>query len=137
MGDTKSITLEIIQRKKPGFFYAGFFFTFALMQLLNNQSKGRSSALISHRNQKLAARFYWYSCIIGFKFSKCLNHLEIEFDISQSRICDLISENAELISKHEREMTDAAVLKNKYPFMNWQFPAMKSHSAVQLSLGLF
>ena len=107
------------------------------MQISSTQPKGRNASLISHRNHKLAARFYWYSCVIGFKFSRCLSLLELEFDISQSRICDLLSENAALIGIHENEKTDLAVLKAKYPFMNWQFPATKSRSAVQLSLDLF
>ena len=101
------------------------------------QTKGRNADLITYRNQKLAARFYFYSCIIGLKFSKCLENLTPEFDLSESRICDLLSENSDMVSHMERKGVTLQELKFQYPFMNWQFPATKSRSAVQLSLDLF
>lgn len=84
-------------------------------------NKGRNSELIVNRNQKLAARFYFYSCIIGLKFSKCLENLILEFDISESRICDLLAENADVISGLEHKDITLQQLKQHYPFLNWQY----------------
>lgn len=96
------------------------------MEVQNNPTKGRNAELIIYRNQKLAARFYFYSCIIGLKFSKCLEFLIPEFDISESRICDLLSENSDIVSKMERKEVTLQDLKSNYPFMNWQFsPGVK------------
>lgn len=97
------------------------FFIFAYMISPNNTNKGRNAELINYRNQKLAARFYFYSCIIGLKFSKCLEFLIPEFDISESRICDLLAENAEIVSRMERKEIGLNELKQQYPFLNWQF----------------
>ena len=123
--------------KKSQLVQSWLFCYICVVQASNNQSKGRNSDLIFQRNQKLAARFYWYSCLIGFKFSKCLGFLEKEFDLSQSRICDLLTENADLIGNYEYKKIDVTILKDKYPFFNWSLPAMKSPNAVQLSLNLF
>ena len=101
-------------------------------------NKGRSVYHIQRRNKRLAARFYWYSCIIGLKFSKCLELLDQEFEITESRICDLLSENAETVSQLEQNNIDVQQLKQLYPFMKWQYlPATRSQNAVQLSLDLF
>lgn len=103
-------------------------------------SKGRSSSLIQNRNAKLAARFYWYSCIIGLKFSRCLEELEQEFDLSQSRICDLIAESSDIISQLERSDISVQQLKARFPFLSWTHsysPAKTSSILVQQSLPLF
>ena len=107
------------------------------MQTAQIQPKGRNADLITYRNQKLAARFYFYSCIIGLKFSKCLENLTPEFDLSESRICDLLSENSDKVSQMERKSVTLQELKNYYPFLNWQLPSTKSQNSVQLSLDLF
>lgn len=101
-------------------------------------NKGRSTYHIQRRNKRLAARFYWYSCIIGLKFSKCLELLDQEFEITESRICDLLSENAETVTQLEQNSINVQQLKQSYPFMSWQFlPANSSQKSVQLSLDLF
>ena len=41
-------------------------------------NRGSDRELISSRNQRLSARFYWYSNIIGLKYAKCLFYLEKE-----------------------------------------------------------
>ncbi len=94
--------------------------------------KGRSEVHINGRNEKLAARFYWYSVVIGLKFSRCLEQLEPEFDITQSRICDLLSEISDTVIIFERKNISVQELKNKYPFMNWQYlPYTKSQNDVR------
>lgn len=116
------------------------FFIFVLMSNVTNISKGRNPFLIQNRNNKLAARFYWYSCIIGLNFSRCLENLEEELDISQSRICDLISECGDIISELERNQVTVQQLKTRFPFFSWNYTYNSSKSlsiAVQSSLNLF
>ncbi|SDE80168.1 hypothetical protein, partial [Riemerella columbipharyngis] len=113
------------------------FCIFAVMSNLP-QSKGRNTELIRYRNEKLAARFYYYSFILGLKFSRCLEHLILEFDLSESRICDLISDYAAYISNLEYRNIGISQLKQTYPFMVWTPPASSYKSnARQLSLDLF
>lgn len=101
-------------------------------------TKGRSSYHISKRNHRLAARFYWYNCIIGLKFSRCLELLDEEFDITEATICDLLSDNAQLITNLERNNVTEKHLTTRYPFMNWKYlHANSSQKSVQLSLDLF
>ena len=100
--------------------------------------KGISKELINYRDHKLAARFYWYSCIIGLKFERCLFHLEKEFDIRGTTIQELITKNSDLITQMEMRDIDTQFLKSLFPFMNWQYlPATKSNNGEQLSLDLF
>lgn len=113
------------------------FYIFARMRGLT-ANKGRNTELIRYRNEKLAARFYYYSYILGLKFSRCLEHLIPEFDLSESRICDLISEHTEYISRLELQNISISELKQTYPFMVWMPPASnRKNNARQLSLDLF
>ena len=101
-------------------------------------NRGRDRELISSRNQRLSARFYWYSNLIGLKYAKCLFYLEKEFEISQARIQDLIKQNTTIISQLEKNEVDDVLLKKIYPFMSWQFvPHTKPQNVVQLSSVLF
>lgn len=100
--------------------------------------KGRNEKLIVKRNQKLVCRFYFYSTIMCLNFSKCLELLEDELDLSQSRITDLLAENSDLITSLERSNTTTTDLKSAYPFMSWHYDhGKRSQSAGQMSLALF
>lgn len=104
----------------------------------NQSNRGRNNELIQYRNRKLVARFYYYSSLLGLKFSRCLKHLVVEFDLSESRICDLISEQSEMVSEMEIKKIGIAELRSAYPFMNWQNPSSNQwRNAQQLSLDLF
>ena len=94
---------------------------FALMDNRAYTPKGRNQMLISGRNKKLAARFYWYSMLIGLKFERCLNHLSEEFDLSTNRISTLITENADYISELDYTDITEAELQQRYPFFSWQY----------------
>lgn len=102
----------------------------------NTQSnKGRNNELIQHRNRKLAARYYYYSYLLGLKFTRCLEHLVIEFDLSESRICDLISQQCDSVSEMEHSAIGVAELRRAYPFMVWHNPPASSlRTVTQLSL---
>lgn len=89
---------------------------------VTQKSKGRSSELIDFRNRKLIARFYYYSSIMGLKFSVCLTNLILEFDISSARICDIISQNADKVQLLERNEVGVTELREHFPFMVWQAP---------------
>lgn len=91
----------------------------------------------AYRNEKLSARFYFYSVLMGLKFSVCLQNLEREFDISESTICDIIAENNEFISQLELQQITTADLKKCYPFMSWQYSHQTPfQSSYQLRLSL-
>lgn len=83
--------------------------------------KGRNTDLIKERNFKLLARFYWYNAIINLKSDKCIEILKFEFDISESRIYDLISENNNTLSDFENNKTTAKDFKIKIPYFNWNY----------------
>lgn len=83
------------------------------------KQKGRDKTLIINRNKKLCARFYYYSNLIGLRFEKVIKILTEEFDLSESRIADLISENTmHLIDLEVSQITEKQ-LKKKYPFFSW------------------
>ncbi|WP_434981555.1 hypothetical protein [Daejeonia sp. YH14] len=86
---------------------------------MDQKTKGRNSELIRKRNYKLIARFYWYNSIVGLKFEKCIEELEKEFYLSNSRITDLITENAQSLSEFETKKPNEKELKKEIPFFNW------------------
>ncbi|WP_333662276.1 hypothetical protein [Chishuiella changwenlii] len=102
-----------------------------------NIKKGRNEHLIADRNKLLTARFYYYSTLNGLKFSKCLENLEKEFFISQSRIADLLAQHTDYISLLEKENYSLQTLKDYFPFMSWQYHHGKmSQTGGQLFLDL-
>lgn len=96
----------------------------------NTQSnRGRNSELIQFRNRKLVARFYYYSVLLDLKFSRCLKNLVLEFDITESRIGDILSAYSDELTTLERQSVGVVELRKAYPFMAWQNPpAMWSHN---------
>ncbi len=102
-----------------------------------NIKKGRNENLIADRNKLLTARFYFYSSLNGLKFSKCLENLEKEFFLSQSRIADLLAAHTDYICHLETENYTTTTLKDYFPFMNWSYHHGKmSQSGSQLFLDL-
>ncbi|MGV0977843.1 hypothetical protein [Empedobacter falsenii] len=81
--------------------------------------KGRAKELIINRNKKLCARFYFYSNLVGLRFERCLSKLKEEFDISESRIDDILSECNEQVAQLENDKMNEKDLKKVYPFFNW------------------
>lgn len=102
---------------KPRLFSAGVFIYLALMI----RTPGRSRERILARNSKLAARYYFYSTIAGLKLSRCLEILQAEFDLSESRICDLIGDISDQIKAHERSGTTVPELRDLFPFLVWSY----------------
>lgn len=90
----------------------------------NTKTKGRSSNLIARRNKRLAARFYFYSIVIGLKFSRCLDLLAQEFDLSEARICDLLPEVADVVNELDRTAAGPTQLRELYPFLSWSAPKL-------------
>lgn len=91
----------------------------------------------AYRNEKLSARFYFYNNLIGLKFSRCLQLLEREFDISESTILDIIAENNHIIAHLERKQFSANDLKKIYPYFSWQYNLQTPlQTATQLCLAL-
>jgi|GEM_PF-444901 len=84
-------------------------------------TKGRNTELISQRNHKLCARFYWYSEILNIRFKKTLKFLNEEFDLSEARIAQLLRENTDIIADFEDSKISAAELEKLYPHFNWNF----------------
>lgn len=100
--------------------------------------KGRSSEHIAYRNQKLAARFYFYSNIVGLKYINLVPHLEKEFDLTEPRLYDLITEISQDIVNLENNHVTVKQLKKVYPFMSWQYNhSKKSQIVATLPLTLF
>lgn len=101
-------------------------------------SKITQHTRMQNRNRRLVARFYFYSNIIGLKFSRVMQHLEAEFDISEGRICDIISDCNEWVNALEKKQISTSQLKDHYPFMTWSYaPAKRCQNANQLHLNLF
>lgn len=83
--------------------------------------KGRCKTLIQNRNKRLLYRFYYFSTIVGLKFSKCLDLIGNEFDLSESRISDILATESDTLTYLERQNIDIPHLKKEYPFYNWHY----------------
>ncbi len=81
----------------------------------------KSSTRKTNRNIKLCYRYYFYSELIGLKISKCIELLCVEFNLSESRILDLIKENSDTISNIISKQVTVQELAKRYPFFNWKY----------------
>lgn len=101
--------------------------------MTTTRKKGRNPQLISVRNFKLSARYYWYSTILGLNTERCLTHLVEDFDLSKSTIYDIIGENSDIINAFSQKDVDVSLLKKLFPMFSWSysFPASSSPSFEQ------
>lgn len=83
--------------------------------------KGRSESRISRRDEKLAARFYYYSEIRKINnYSKILSQLSEEFDIDEGVVSYRMKKRADLLDKIYSEKPSIHLLRAKYPYFSWQ-----------------
>ncbi|MDO5607627.1 MAG: hypothetical protein Q4G08_04130 [Capnocytophaga sp.] len=75
----------------------------------------------AYRNEKLAARFYFYSDLMGLRYEVCTKLLEQEFDVSETRIYELVNENSHQIARLKHQKTNTGELSKRYPFLNWSY----------------
>lgn len=89
--------------------------------LMRKVRKGRNPLLINERDLRLSARYYFYTSIIGLNFTKCLQYLEVEFNLSEARITDVLAENSDTVSQLITSQVTDKHLQQAYPFMNWRY----------------
>lgn len=84
-----------------------------------SSGRGRSAELIEQRDRKMVARFYFYIRIKGLAFEVTIRQLVREFDLSERRIIDLLTEKADLVSQYVNQEPAISSLKEEYPFLRW------------------
>lgn len=81
--------------------------------------KGRSSELITRRDNKLAARFYFYCEIKKISYADTITRLSQEFDIAEKVVLDRLRINQEELDRVFNERPNPAKLRKEIPFLNW------------------
>ncbi|WP_295675740.1 hypothetical protein [uncultured Mucilaginibacter sp.] len=71
------------------------------------------------RNYKIACRFYYHFTLVGLKYERCLEILNVEFNLSELRIAQLIMLERDSLSQLKKANTDRKVLQKKFPYFNW------------------
>ncbi len=87
--------------------------------------RGRDISKITARNQRLAARVYFYDNLCGLRLDVFLPYLSEEFDLSESRIEDLLPYCYSLVAKMSQNGISANDLRQQYPFMSWKYEHSK------------
>ncbi len=88
-------------------------------ELETSVRRGRSIELLSRRDNKLAARFYYYSAIKKATFQTTIDNLVFEFDIRERVVIDRLKDNQEKIDDHFRKKTTLAELARMFPHFKW------------------
>ena len=86
------------------------------------------------RDLRLAARFYFYSNLMGLKSKNCYPLLIQEFNISEATVIDLLSQNSDTITKLINNNITILQLSKVYPFMSWHYHHTKRLKMKQLQL---
>ena len=81
--------------------------------------RGRCAELLNRRNDKIAARFYFYSTIKRYSYRITLEFLTIEFDLRERVIEDSLKSNRETLDQIFNEKPSVSELKRKIPYMVW------------------
>ncbi len=87
--------------------------------------RGRDISKITARNQRLAARVYFYDNLCGLRLDVFLPYLSEEFDLSESRIEDLLPHCYSLVAMMSKNSITAKDLRSQYPFMSWKYEHSK------------
>lgn len=120
-----------------GFLFDNFFCVKVLKPVLlyylpthpaNMQKRGRNPELITRRNQKLAARYYWYAVILELNTDRCLENLMGDFDLAKATIYDIINQQSEIVTALAGEEIDVRQLQRWFPGLSWTyyFPSSSS-----------
>jgi len=81
--------------------------------------KGRSEARISRRDEKLAARFYYYAEILKLNYSSIMSKLSEEFDIDETVVSARLKEKQIVLDKLFKDKPSVRLLRRQYPFYCW------------------
>jgi len=88
-------------------------------ELKQEKSKGRSSALLEKRNEKICYRFYYHSRILLLRYEYVLIALTNEFDLSEWTLIEIIAKYANQLKAISDRKFTRAQLKSVYPFFSW------------------
>lgn len=83
--------------------------------------RGRNIDKITARNRRLAARLYFYEELCGLRSEVFLPYLAEEFDLSQSRIEDLLPIAYRTADVMRKQAVGISKLCAYYPFMSWKY----------------
>lgn len=81
--------------------------------------RGRNTELIQRRDDKLAARFYYYSQIKRFKYLVIFFYLSQEFDLRERVIMDRLKANQPKLDILFEEKPSINELKKRFPYFSW------------------
>jgi len=81
--------------------------------------QGQRSVFQERQKDKIAIRFYYYGTMNRFGFTKCLEELENEFDLTHRTIIDKLGERQELLQELKATAPTPKDLSRKYPYLNW------------------
>ncbi len=98
-------------------------------EFTGGKKRGRSSDLLSIRNNKIFHRYYYYSRILQYKYELVMAGLVEDFDLSESTLFQLIEKNTEAIKGIGQCKPTRAQLKRKFPSLSW------GHKAATIEIG--
>lgn len=96
--------------------------------------RGRNIDRIKARNRRLGARLYFYEELCGLRSDVFLPYLAEEFDLSQSRIEDLLPLAYSTMAALKRKGVSISTLSTHYPFMNWRYEHSRRSETIALAL---
>jgi hypothetical protein len=72
------------------------------------------------RNKKILCRLYYHYQLRGLQYTRAVQVLNVEFDLSETRLEQLILENREVLEQLKQDKADSRYLQRIYPYFNWQ-----------------
>jgi hypothetical protein len=82
--------------------------------------KGRSESRISHRDEKMACRFYYHAELKKVhNYSKLLSLLAEEFDIDECVVSVRMRKRSDLLDALYKDKPGVAVLRRRFPYYSW------------------
>ena len=82
-------------------------------------SRGRNTAMLQARNEKLVCRYYYFTRIVQLPYGKVLEALQNDFDLTLSTIPQLIDKLRKPLEQIAAKKITREQLRDKYPNFNW------------------
>jgi hypothetical protein len=88
-------------------------------ELHKTATKHVKGVFADNRNYKIACRFHYHFYIKGLRYERTLTVLHQEFDLSETRIAQLIMAGREHLEQLKAEKADTKMLQKRFPYFSW------------------
>lgn len=87
--------------------------------LTRTEVKHVKGVFTAERNYKIACRLYYHFNMKGLRYDVAIERLHNEFNLSETRLAQIVMEQAPVLKELKEGKTGAKELQRLFPYFNW------------------